>query len=106
MSSEISFEYNGSETYGQFESGENYAFYLDFSKKITKDLSFYLKVIDPLDKLRYTFKNSQQGYQTTQFRNNFNRTVRFSLQFNFNSGNKTKNVRYKRSSQDLRNRSN
>jgi outer membrane receptor protein involved in Fe transport len=106
MSSEISFEYNGSETYGQFESGENYAFYLDFSKKITKDLSFYLKVIDPLDKLRYTFKNSQQGYQTNQFRNNFNRTVRFSLQFNFNSGNKTKNVRYKRSSQDLRNRSN
>ena len=106
MTSEISFEYNGSETYGQFESGENYAFYLDVSKKITKNLSFYLKVIDPFDKLRYSFKNSQQAYQTNQFRNNFNRTVRFSLQFNFNSENKTKNVRYKRSSQDLKNRSN
>ena len=106
MSSEVSFEYNGPETYGQFESGENYAFYIDVSKKITKDLSFYLKVIDPFDRLRYTFKNSQQGYQTTQFRNNFSRTVRFSLQYNFNLGGKTKNVRYKRSSQDLKNRSN
>jgi outer membrane receptor protein involved in Fe transport len=106
MSSEISFEYNGSETFGQFESGENYAFYIDISKKITKDLSFYLKVIDPFDKLRYNFKNYQQSYQTTQFRNNFSRTIRFSLQYNFDLGGKTKNVRYKRSSQDLKNRSN
>lgn len=106
IKSEISFEYNGDETYGQFESLENYAFYLDVSKKITNDLNVYLKVIDPFDKLRYQFRNTQQNIQTTQFRNNFNQAIQVSLQYNFDFGGKTKGIRYNRSSQELKNRSN
>ena len=44
ISSEFAFEYNGSETYGQFETGENYAFYLNFSKKLNKNFSAYLNI--------------------------------------------------------------
>jgi hypothetical protein len=106
ISTEVSFEYNGSETYGQFESGENFAFYIDISKKISDKLSLYVKVIDPFDRLRYQFENSQQGIRTTQFRNNFSRALRLSLRYNFDLGGKTKNVRYKRSSKNLKNRSN
>ncbi len=106
IKSNVSFEYNGPEIFGQFESGSNYAFYLDFSRRVVKNLSLSVKVVDPFDMLRYRFANTQQGYQTTQFRNNFNRSIRFSLRYNFNLGGKTKNVNYKRSSQSLKNRAN
>ena len=106
INSEISFEYNGPETNGQFETGENYAFYINLSKKVTKDLSFYLKITDPFDNLRYQFSNTQSGIRTSQFRNNFNTSVRLTVRYNFDFGGKTKNFNINKSNQDLRNRSN
>ncbi|WP_281986431.1 TonB-dependent receptor domain-containing protein [Aquimarina aggregata] len=105
ITTEISFQYNGPETYGQFESGENYAFYIDLSKKITNSLSFYLQIVDPFDRLRYQFTNTQQRIQTIQNRNNFSRALNFSIRYDFSKGNKTKNVKYNRSSQNAKNRS-
>ncbi|EDP96429.1 outer membrane beta-barrel protein [Kordia algicida OT-1] len=106
MTSEISFEYNGPETNGQFETGENYAFYINLSKRITKDLSFYLKITDPFDNLRYIFTNTQRGIRTNQFRNNFNTSVRLTMRYNFDFGGETKKFRVNKSNSDLRNRSN
>jgi len=106
ISSEVSFEYNGPETNGQFETGENYAFYLNLSKRVTKDLAFYVQVTDPFDNLRYIFTNEQSGVRTSQFRNNFNTSVRVTMRYNFDFGGETKQFRVNKSNQDLRNRSN
>ena len=106
INSEISFEYNGPETNGQFETGENYDFYINLSKSITKDLSFYLKITDPFDNLRYQFTNTQRGIRTSQFRNNFNTSVRLTVRYNFDFGGETKNFNINKSNQDLRNISN
>ena len=105
ISLEVSFQYNGPETNGQFETGENYSFYIDTSMKLSKSLYLYVNVVDPFDRLRYIFINRQPMVQTSQFRNNFSRSIRFTLQYNFDLGGKTKNVRYRRSSQDVKNRS-
>lgn len=105
ISSEISFEYASSETNGQFTTGEVYAFFIDLSKKVNKDLLFYLKISDPFDQLRYRFTNTQRDVRTTQLRNNFFRSVRLSMRYNFDFGGKTKKFDIDKSNEDLQNRS-
>jgi hypothetical protein len=104
--SEISFEYNGSETYGQYHSGENYAFYFNASKKVNDKLSFYLKVVDPFGNLLYSFTNTQSELKTFQYRNNYSRAITFSVIYSFGIGNKTKSIKINNSNQDLKNRTN
>lgn len=104
--SDISFEYNGPETYGQFTSAENYAFYINASKKINDRLSIFLKVVDPFDQLRYAFNNTQSQIRTTQYRNNFSRTISLYCVINFATGRNTKDIQIKNSNQDLKNRAN
>jgi len=106
IQSEFSLEYNGPETYGQFETGENYAFYLNLSKKFNKHFSMYLSVTDLFDNLRYTFKNDQKLLQTYQFRNNFSTRYAFSIIYTINTGAKVKKQKLKSSNRDLRSRTN
>ncbi len=105
-SSEISFEYNGPETYGQYQSGKNYAFYFNLTKKINDKLSFYLKVTDPFDNLRYSFINTQNEIQTFQYKNNYSRSMAFSLIYNFGFGNKTKPIKINNSNEEEKDRAN
>ncbi len=106
IKSEFAFEYNGSEMYGQFETVENYAFYLNFSKKFNKNFSTYLKITDVFDNLRYTFKNNQSIVQTHQFRNNFSTNYSFSVVYTFGIGSNVRKQNLKNSNRDLRNRTN
>lgn len=106
INSEVSFEYNGSETYGQYESGENYSFYLNLSKKVNTKLSLYLKVTDPFGNLRYNFYNTQSELRTSQLRNNYNRSITFSAVYSFDFGRQTKSIEIDNGIKDLRNRSN
>ncbi len=104
--SEAAFEYNGPETYGQFQTGENYAFYFNLSKQLDKGLSFYLKLVDPFDNLRYRFKNVQSQVVTTQLRNGYKRAVSFAVVYPFSAGTKAEKVHIEKSNTDLRNRAN
>lgn len=103
---EIAFEYNGPETYGQFESAENYAFYFNLSKRINNQLSLYLNVVDPFDNLRYAFQNTQREIRTTQFRNTFPRTISLTAILSLSAGTKTKRFQIDNSNRDVRNRTN
>ena len=103
---EIAFEYNGPETYGQFESAENYAFYINLSKRINNQFSLYLNVVDPFDNLRYAFKNTQREIRTTQFRNTFPRTISLTAILSLSAGTKTKRFQIDNSNRDVRNRTN
>lgn len=104
--SEMSFQYNGPEIYGQFEAGENHAFYFNFSKKITNKLFMSVNISDPFNQLRYTFKNNQKAFQTYQFRNNYRRKIDFLVRYNFDLGRETKDIELQESNRTLRNRSN
>jgi len=106
LRSDVSFEYNGPETYGQFDSGKNYAFYLNVSKKVNDRLSLYLKVVDPFDNLRYSFTNNQTEIRTSQYRNNFSRTISIYCVINFATGQNTKSIQIKNSNQEFKNRTN
>lgn len=106
LNSEAAFEYNGPETYGQFQIGENYAFYFTLSKQLDKGLSFYLKLIDPFDNLRYRFKTVQSQIVTTQLRNNYKQAVSFAVVYHFSAGVKAEKVDIEKSNTDLRNRAN
>ncbi len=106
INSEVSFQYNGDELFGQFKTGENYAFYFSFTKRVGNHWQLGLNVIDPFDQLRYRFVNDRNALlRTSQYRNSFRRAVELSVRFSLSSGAESKSVRLKESNSNLKRRS-